>query len=428
MNAYEFSVYDKTYAPNIAFTVELTPKVKSTVTVASSGDQSDIGDLRLMNRLGSMLFNSLEALDNIDEICESENRKLRESIEDFMVENGKDGFAISCSKVDPMQIVLDEKKRDLDTLKAVKISPKEWSNLISEEDQLESEIDKLEKKLGETSVGKISPKAIDDIRKSINGLKSVIGDLESAISLKLQKLEELKTYSEQNSGNIEELANLNARLAETLSIKQEVSSELEEIRDQLRKADSDMLLLQSDIALVEEKIATIQNEMNASSDVNMDLIEEVKDLEQSVNLVQSEVSALETEKDFLEGELKTLGEDLTDKRVRNNQLDKSVADLTDRAAVSEAKANMLSPQVEALEATVENQQKYLEEDYVPISVFNELLETMSELTVAVTERQGLKEELEMDLNEIRRLEDRYFKTCFEDAKCKAAMAEFLGLD
>ena len=34
----------------------------------------------------------------------------------------------------------------------------------------------------------------------------------------------------------------------------------------------------------------------------------------------------------------------------------------------------------------------------------------------------------MDLNEIRRLEDRYFKTCFEDAKCKAAMAEILGLD
>ena len=126
-----------------------------------------------------------------DKICEPDNKQLRESIEAFMVENGEDDFAISCSKLDPMQIVLDEKKRDLETLKAVKISPKEWSNLISEEDQLESEIDKLEKKLGETSVGKISPKAIDDIRKSINGLKSVIGDLESAISLKLQKLEEL---------------------------------------------------------------------------------------------------------------------------------------------------------------------------------------------------------------------------------------------
>ena len=204
--------------------------------------------------------------------------------------------------------------------------------------------------------------------------------------------------------------------------------ELEEARSALRNVDSSILILQSDIALINEKITTVQNEMEASSDVNMDLIEEVKDLEQSVDLVQNEVSSLETERDFLESELNTLSEDLASKRVRNDQLDQSVADLVDQATISETKANMLSPQVEALETTVENQQRYLEEDYVPISVFNELLESMSELTVAVTEKQRLKEELEMDLNEIRNLEDRYVKACFEDRNCKAAMAEFLGFD
>ena len=378
--------------------------------------------------LGSLLFMGLKALGDADKICEPGNKQLRESIEAFMVENGEDDFAISCSKLDPMQIVLDEKKRELNTLQAMKISPKEWSSLISEEDTLKDEVSALEKKLGETSVGKVSPKVIDDVRKSITGLTSVIRDLESAITLKVQKLEELKKYSEQNSGNIEELANLNTGLADTLAVKQKISNELEDARSELRNVDSSILILQSDIALINERITTVQNEMEASSDVNMDLIEEVKDLEQSVDLVQSEVSSLETERDFLESELNTLSEDLASKRVRNDQLDQSVADLTDQATVSEAKANMLSPQVEALETTVESQQRYLEEDYVPISVFNELLNEMSELTVAVTEKQRLKEELEMDLNEVRNLEDRYLTTCFEDRDCKAAMADLLGFD
>ena len=56
-------------------------------------------------------------------------------------------------------------------------------------------------------------------------------------------------------------------LADTLSVKQKISNELEQARSELRNVNSYISNLQSDIGLINEKITTVQNEMEASSPI-----------------------------------------------------------------------------------------------------------------------------------------------------------------
>ena len=393
----------------------------------------EIKDATTRLDVGRTFVAQLAALKVPADICLTENKTLRETVNEFVFELDPVFLGIQCPDIDdasknPVQIVIDEINAEILTLLEVHMSVDEISTLEAERDNKLQEFRELAARLALIEQSKASPGQVQEQTDTNASLRQTIFDIEARILSLENEMRDLNGILVNNAGMIEDIDALNQRLVALSAQKERRQTALEEAKSKALGAQAVITQRDLEISKLAGQISNLEIQMEAASSTASTLVEEVLQLGQDISDTTQRVTKLEAEVSEAQGFIDNANSAISQKSLKVSKLDAELSKKVAEASSLSNSVTKLAPQADAAETTVEGMRVSLETDYVPIAEFQEKAVRLNELTQAVTERTKLIQELRLDLGSIEQEEQLLIKMCLADGQCKAAMGERLGVD
>jgi uncharacterized coiled-coil DUF342 family protein/peptidoglycan hydrolase-like protein with peptidoglycan-binding domain len=373
----------------------------------------------------------LSKISQPSELCDVENKALKEKINGFIQSLNPAGVGVICpgdKSKNPIQIVIDEINAEITKLLEIHISPDQIDELKNTISQLEAERVELAANLADMSQTKASPVEIDQQVQTNAGLSDTVSQIEDQVSELETEISDLRFVMDNNASLIAEIDQLNQELVTLTSQKMLTQGTLEDMQSKVLESRGSVEQLEMQIDKVKSQTADLEVQIGASSSTAGNLQQEVKTLTLDVSQTQKRIEKLEEEVAVAQDLIDNANSVITSSSQAVAKLDTELNSKNATATTLKVSVDTLGPQSDAAEQTVRDLEASLKSDFVPGAEYKEQESRLNEMTQIVTERTKLIRELRDDLQAIQGEEQLLVKMCLADAQCKSAMGDRLGVE
>ena len=399
-------------------------ELNRSLTLASS----ELDDLNANIATGTDLMGRLSEISQLSELCSAENKSLRQQVNDLVESIDATGIIVCTESSNPMIVLLNELKEEIEQLRKLHISPAEIAEIENMIVRLESKRIELATQLAAVNQTKASPVEINQQQQKNAGLRDTAGEIEGQIDALEHEISSLRGIMNDNASLISQIDRLNAELVNLNNQKIGAQAALEQVKSVVLQAYAKKTQLELQIKQLESQISDLKTQLGASSSTVDALLQEVEILNRAVAEKQKRIESLNVEVTAAQTSIDGANSAIASNSQEIAKLEMELNAKNAEATTLKMSIDTLGPQADAAEKTLQDLETSLGADFVPLQQYNEQKAKLSELTEIVTQRTKFRGQLVSDLVQIERDEELLVNMCLEDVQCKAAMADRLGVE